>query len=87
MQTGRQGDAGGLQDATDLAGDGGAGGDALPSFSIVASWRSRSRSRSPLSHDQAARSGPEEGGSSVLSYCAPERLTRSTSDDGPSAVL
>jgi len=66
VQTGRQGDAGGLQDATDLAGDGGAGGDALPSFSIVASWRSRSRSRSPLSHDQAARSGPEEGGSSVL---------------------
>ena len=29
MQIGRQGDAGGLEDAADLAGDGGAGGDAL----------------------------------------------------------
>ena len=29
MQIGRQGDAGGLEDATDLAGDGGAGSDAL----------------------------------------------------------
>ena len=45
MQIGRQGDAGGLQDAADLAGDGGAGDDALPSFSMVASWR---RSRSPV---------------------------------------
>ena len=42
MQIGRQGDAGGLEDAADLAGDGGAGGDALPSFSIVSFWR-RSR--------------------------------------------
>ena len=42
MQIGRQGAAGGLEDAADLAGDGGAGGDALPSFSMVASWR-RSR--------------------------------------------
>jgi len=42
VPTGRQGDAGGLEDAADLAGDGGAGGDALPSFSMVASWR-RSR--------------------------------------------
>ena len=48
VQIGRQGDAGGLEDAADLAGDRGAGGDALPSFSMVASWRrSRSRSRSP----------------------------------------
>ena len=31
MQIGRQGDAGGLKDAVDLAGD---GGDALPSFSM-----------------------------------------------------
>jgi hypothetical protein len=29
---GRQGDAGGLEDAADLAGDGGAGGDALAVF-------------------------------------------------------
>ena len=29
-----RGDAGGLEDAADLAGDRGAGGDALPSFSM-----------------------------------------------------
>ena len=34
MQIGRQGDAGGLEDTADLAGDGDAGGDALPSFSM-----------------------------------------------------
>ena len=32
MQIGRQGDAGGLEDAADLASDGGAGGDALAVF-------------------------------------------------------
>jgi len=47
VEIGRQGDAGGLEDAADLAGDGGASGDALPSFSMVASWR-RSRVAHPI---------------------------------------
>jgi hypothetical protein len=42
VQIGRQGDAGGMEDAADLADDGGSGRDALPSFSVVAA-RSRSR--------------------------------------------
>ena len=37
MQIGRQGDAGGLEDAADLAGDAVRVVMALPSFSIVAS--------------------------------------------------
>jgi hypothetical protein len=52
VQIGRQGDAGGLKDAVDLAGD---GGDALPSFSMVASWRRSRVAQQVASSDKSGR--------------------------------